>query len=156
MVTGVSVVDADETGLRLTQYEDVPAGFVALATGARPHAWLAGTGLRLHDGFVCVGPTLQSLSHPHVFACGDTAHLAFDPRPKAGVFAVRQGAVLADQMIRLATNQPLAHYHPQKDYLKLVSLGRRRAIAQKWGITLNLPGLWALKRHIDLKFMENS
>ena len=156
VVTGVSVVDADETGLRLTQYEDVPAGFVALATGARPHAWLAGTGLRLHDGFVCVGPTLQSLSHPHVFACGDTAHLAFDPRPKAGVFAVRQGAVLADQMIRLATNQPLAHYHPQKDYLKLVSLGRRRAIAQKWGITLNLPGLWALKRHIDLKFMENS
>ena len=156
VVTGVSVVDADETGLRLTQYEDVPAGFVALATGARPHAWLAGTGLRLHDGFVCVGPTLQSLSHPHVFACGDTAHLAFDPRPKAGVFAVRQGAVLADQMIRLATNQPLAHYHPQKDYLKLVSLGRRRAIAQKWGVTLNLPGLWALKRHIDLKFMENS
>jgi pyridine nucleotide-disulfide oxidoreductase family protein len=156
ILTGDSVVDADENGLRLTSHEDVPAGFVALATGARPQAWLAGTGLTLHDGFVSVSRTLQSVSHPRVFACGDTAHLTFDPRPKAGVFAVRQGAVLAEQFVRLAANQPLAHYHPQKDYLKLVSLGRRRAIAEKWGITLNLPGLWALKRHIDLKFMENS
>jgi selenide,water dikinase len=129
---------------------------VALATGARPQAWLAGTGLTLHDGFVSVGRTLQSISHPNVFACGDTAHLTFDPRPKAGVFAVRQGAVLAEQIARLAINQPLARYRPQNDYLKLVSLGRRRAIAEKWGITLNLPGLWALKRHIDLKFMDNS
>ena len=156
VISGASVVDAYENGLRLTSREDVPAGFVALATGARPHAWLAGTGLTLHDGFVSVGPTLQSVSHPQVFACGDTAHLTFDPRPKAGVFAVRQGAVLADQIVRLATHQPLARYRPQKDYLKLVSLGRRRAIAEKWGITLNLPGLWALKRHIDLKFMRNS
>ena len=156
VTTGASVVDADENGLRLTSREDVPAGFVALATGARPQAWLAGTGLTLHDGFVSVGPTLQSVSHPHVFACGDTAHLTFDPRPKAGVFAVRQGPVLAKQIIRLAANQPLARYHPQKDYLKLVSLGRRRAVAEKWGITLNVPGLWSLKRHIDMTFMKNA
>ena len=156
IVTGETVADADENGLRFSSREDVPAGFVALATGARPQAWLAGTGLTLHDGFVSVSQTLQSVSHPNVFACGDTAQLAFDPRPKAGVFAVRQGAVLAEQIVRLAANQPLARYRPQKDYLKLVSLGRRRAIAEKWGITLNLPGIWALKRHIDLKFMGNS
>lgn len=156
ILTGESVVDADENGLRLTSRADVPAGFVALATGARPQAWLAGTGLMLHDGFVSVGPTLQSVSHSHVFACGDTAHLTFDPRPKAGVFAVRQGPVLAEQLVRLAANQSLAQYHPQKDYLKLVSLGRRRAIAEKWGIALNVPGLWALKRYIDLKFMKNA
>jgi selenide, water dikinase len=154
--TGETVADANQSGLCLASREHVPAGFVALATGARPQAWLAGTGLTLHDGFVSVGRTLQSVSHPNVFASGDTAHLALDPRPKAGVFAVRQGAVLAEQIARLAINQPLAQYHPQKDYLKLVSLGRRRAIAEKWGITLNLPGLWALKRHIDLKFMDNS
>tara|TARA_R110002096_G_scaffold364009_1_gene557083 strand:- start:123 stop:317 length:195 start_codon:yes stop_codon:yes gene_type:complete len=62
--------------------------------------------------------------------------------------------VLADQIIRLAANQPLIQYRPQKDYLKLVSLGRRRAIAEKWGIALNLPGIWALKRHIDFDFMK--
>ena len=67
---------------------------------------------------------------------------------------MRQGAVLAEQITRLATNQPLTRYHPQKDYLKLVSLGRRRAIAEKWGIALNLPGIWALKRHIDFDFMK--
>jgi len=153
---GEPVADADGTCVRLASGMSVPASFVALATGARPQSWLAGTGLALHDGFVSVGPTLQSISHPHVFACGDTAHLTFSPRPKAGVFAVRQGAVLAEQIVRLAANRPLSEYSPQTDYLKLVSLGRRRAIAEKWGISLNLPGMWALKRHIDFDFMKGA
>lgn len=153
--TGEPVVDANATSVRLASGISVPASFVALATGARAQSWLGATGLALHDGFVSVGPTLQSVSHPHVFACGDTAHLTFSPRPKAGVFAVRQGGVLAEQIARLATNRPLARYRPQTDYLKLVSLGRRRAIAEKWGIALNLPGLWTLKRHIDFSFMTD-
>jgi selenide, water dikinase len=153
---GEPVAHADATCIRLASGMSVPASFVALATGARPQPWLAGTGLALHDGFVSVGPTLQSISHPHVFACGDTAHLTFSPRPKAGVFAVRQGAVLAEQIVRLAANRPLSVYSPQTDYLKLVSLGRRRAIAEKWGICLNLPGMWALKRHIDFDFMKDT
>ncbi|MEQ9435520.1 FAD-dependent oxidoreductase [Hyphomonas sp.] len=153
---GEPVVDADETLVRLASGESVPARFVALATGARPQSWLAGTGLALNDGFVSVSPTLQSISHPHIFACGDTAHLTFSPRPKAGVFAVRQGAVLAEQIGRLAANRALSEYHPQTDYLKLVSLGRRRAIAEKWGVSLNLPGMWSLKRHIDFDFMKDN
>jgi selenide,water dikinase len=153
---GEPVADAEGTFIRLASGASVPASFVALATGARPHEWLSGTGLTLHDGFVSVGPTLQSISHPHVFACGDTAHLTFDPRPKAGVFAVRQGVVLAEQINRLANNHPLTDYRPQKDYLKLVSLGRRRAIAEKWNVCLNLPGFWALKRYIDMNFMKNT
>ena len=51
---------------------------------------------------------------------------------------------------------PRPTYSPQTDYLKLVSLGRRRAIAEKWGISLNLPGMWALKRHIDFDFMKDN
>ena len=153
---GEPVVDADGTSVQLGSGQVVLASFIALATGARPHPWLSDTGLDLHDGFVSVGPTLQSISHPHVFACGDTAHLGFSPRPKAGVFAVRQGATLAEQIMRLAGNRPLTEYRPQADYLKLVSLGRRRAIAEKWGIALNLPGLWALKRKIDFDFMKEN
>ena len=38
-------------------------------------------------------PTLESTNVRDVFACGDVCHLVHDPRPKAGVFAVRAGYV---------------------------------------------------------------
>lgn len=38
-----------------------------------------------------VQTNLQSRNSPDVFACGDVAHLVDNPRPKAGVFAVRAG-----------------------------------------------------------------
>lgn len=153
--TGASVTHASNETLTLDSRNRVPSCFTALATGARPHAWLAQAGMATHEGFVVVDPTLRSVSHPEIFACGDTAHLGFDPRPKAGVYAVRQGPVLAEQITRLAKGEALTIYRPQSDYLKLISLGRRRAVAEKWGLAFNLPGLWSLKRHIDLKFMKN-
>lgn len=153
--TAVSVTHATHETLTLDSGAAVPSCFTALATGARPHAWLAKAGLTTHEGFVVVDATLRSVSHSEIFACGDTAHLGFDPRPKAGVYAVRQGPVLAEQIIRLLKGETLTTYRPQSDYLKLISLGRRRAVAEKWGLAFNLPGLWSLKRHIDLKFMEN-
>jgi hypothetical protein len=43
------------------------------------------------DGFLAIKPTLQSDGGPpEVFAAGDVASCAEYPRPKAGVFAVRQ------------------------------------------------------------------
>ena len=153
--TGVSVPHATSGMLTLDSGAQVPSYFTALATGARPHAWLAQAGMATHKGFVIVDQTLRSVSHPEIFACGDTAHLGFDPRPKAGVYAVRQGPVLAEQITRLAKGEALTIYRPQSDYLKLISLGRRRAVAEKWGLAFNLPGLWSLKRHIDLRFMKN-
>ena len=152
---GVFATNATAQALTLNSGETVPSYFTALASGARPYPWLAETGLETNDGFVVVDETLRSVSHPAIFACGDTAHLRFEPKPKAGVYAVRQGPVLAEQIMRLVKDEALTTYRPQSDYLKLISLGRRRALAEKWGLTLNLPGLWSLKRHIDLKFMEN-
>ena len=153
--TGVFATSATAEALILNSGETVLSCFTALASGARPYPWLTETGLETQKGFVVVDETLRSVSHPAIFACGDTAHLGFAPKPKAGVYAVRQGPVLAEQIIRLVKGEALTVYRPQSDYLKLISLGRRRALAEKWGLTLNLPGLWSLKRYIDLKFMEN-
>ena len=61
--------------------------------GAQP--WLASAGLALDaGGFIRVASTLQSVTHPAIFAAGDVAALP-QPRPKAGVFAVRAGPPLA-------------------------------------------------------------
>ena len=54
-------------------------------------SWLAETGLPVDkDGFLLVNDCLQSDGGPpDVFAAGDVASNSRNPRPKAGVFAVR-------------------------------------------------------------------
>jgi NADH dehydrogenase FAD-containing subunit len=122
---------------------------VVWATGAAAPAWLEGSGLALDDrGFVRVDPTLRSLSHDRVFAAGDVAALA-DPRPKAGVFAVRQGPVLAENLRRHLATRPLHRCRPQERWLSLVATGPRHAIAIRGGLAVEGRWVWRWKDWID-------
>lgn len=137
---------------------DLPDGplrsdFAVAVAGALPQAWLRDTGLALTDGFVAVGPTLQS-SNPAVFAAGDCAHLSHAPRPKAGVYAVRQAPVLFHNLRAALSGKPnLRPYNPQSGYLKLISLGDKAALAEKAGIVWQGRWVWTLKDRIDRAFM---
>jgi selenide,water dikinase len=61
-------------------------------TQAGAAAWLRHTGLPTDgQGFLAISDCLQSEGGPaEVFAAGDVASCAKHPRPKAGVYAVRQ------------------------------------------------------------------
>lgn len=131
----------------------LPSDFTLSVAGGQPQAWLATTGLELTDGFLTVGPTLQT-SDPAILAAGDTAHLSHAPRPKAGVYAVREAPILFDNLrALLAGKSALRSYRPQKDYLKLISTGDRRAVADKFGLRAGGGWLWQWKDRIDRKFM---
>ena len=148
-ITGVTA-----EGLRLADGGEIAAQFITGAASARPHGWLQTTGLALTHGFVSVSPTLQS-SDPDIFAAGDCAHMAETPRPKAGVFAVRQAPVLFDNLRkRLSGEGTPRPYRPQRDYLKLISLGEKSALADRFGLALSGPALWRWKDHIDQSFMR--
>ncbi|MCE5974453.1 selenide, water dikinase SelD [Sinirhodobacter sp. WL0062] len=152
LVENARLTEARADGLRLSNGTFEPAEFI-LGTGAtKPADWLPGTGLDLHEGFVSVGPTLQS-SDPAIFAAGDIAHLAWAPRPKAGVYAVREAPVLFDNLRAAVSGRAMRSYRPQRDYLKLISTGDQRAVADKWGLPLDGAWLWRWKDRIDRRFM---
>jgi len=151
--TEVTEVAAD--AVVLTDGRRLPSDLTVGVAGARPQGWLAETGLQLSDGFITVEPTLRARGHDHIYAVGDCAHLAHAPRPKAGVFAVRQAPVLYDNLVAALSGQGHPRrYDPQRDYLKLISLGGKAALADKWGIPWQGRALWRLKDRIDRKFMD--
>ena len=153
LVEHAEVAEVSPDAVRLTDGTLVPSDFTTGAAGARPHDWIADIGLELHEGSIIVGPTLQT-SDPDVFAVGDCAHLSHDPRPKAGVFAVRQAPYLFDNLRTRLSDGKMRNYHPQKDYLKLISLGAKEALAEKLGTARRSKLLWQWKNHIDRTFMN--
>lgn len=125
-------------------------------TQASPALWLKETGLPLaDDGFLAVNNYLQSDGGPpEVFAVGDVATMTHHPRPKAGVYAVRAGPPLTDNLIRYLTGLSLTPYIPQTTNLALVTTGRKHCIASKGWFGTQGDYLWGLKDKIDRAFME--
>ncbi|MBA4326046.1 MAG: selenide, water dikinase SelD [Rhodobacter sp.] len=150
---GVRVAEVRAGSVLLAGGEEIGSDFTLTATGARPHGWLAKTGLRHDGGFLVTDATLRT-SDPQVFASGDCAGIRGDPRPKAGVFAVRAAKVLHRNLRAALTGKPLQAFRPQADYLKLISLGEKAAVAEKWGLALSGPRFWRLKDRIDRSFMD--
>jgi pyridine nucleotide-disulfide oxidoreductase family protein len=129
---------------------DVPV----LATGAEAPPWLAGSGLALDaQGFVCTGATLQSTSHPEVFAVGDVSVRPDAPHPRSGVYAVRAGPPLALNLRRLLGGGPLQPHTPQKRTLNLIACGEKSAIVAWGGWSAQGRWAWWWKDRIDRAFM---
>ncbi|WP_425092895.1 selenide, water dikinase SelD [Tropicimonas sp. S265A] len=154
VLTHTRAREVTETLVRLDNGSNLPADLVIGATGARPQDWLATTGLSLHDGFIEVDHWLRTIKDPTVFAVGDCAHLGFAPRPKAGVYAVRQAKILHHNIRADLTGSHRKLYHPQRDYLKLISTGRKAAVLDRSGIALKGDCVWRLKDRIDRAFMD--
>ncbi|MDM7933294.1 selenide, water dikinase SelD [Tabrizicola sp.] len=150
---GAEVTEVGADSVTLSTGEAIGSDFTLTATGARPQPWLADTGLVLDQGFLTTDATLRS-SDPRIFASGDCATITGDPRPKAGVFAVRAAPVLLHNLRATLAGQPLRAFRPQTDYLKLISLGGKSATAEKWRLSFTGPRLWRLKDRIDRAFMD--
>jgi selenide,water dikinase len=134
-----------------------PAAFDTLiwCTGASAAPWLAQSGLSVDGrGFMRIEDTLQSSSHPNVFGAGDIATQINHPRPKAGVYAVRQGPVLTDNLLAFAAGRQLRRHKPQRKFLSMMALGPQTAVAERNGISLSGDWVWRWKDRIDRQFMR--
>ncbi len=140
--------------LRLSGGGGIAADEVLWATGVVAAPFLAASGLACDEaGCVIVEATLQSRSHKGVFAAGDCASVLGAARPKAGVWAVRAGAPLAENLRRAAMGQALWAWSPQRHALAILGLGGGQAVA--WRGRFAIAGGWvaAWKRRIDRRWM---
>lgn len=124
-------------------------------TQASAANWVKDSGIATDEkGFILVNDNLQSISHPLIFAAGDIATMINYHLPKAGVFAVRQGKPLYENLRRLILHKSLKPYKPQKEYLSLIGIGDGRASATRGNFTLPPHQLlWHWKDCIDRQFM---
>ena len=154
--TGVMVAAAEEGRVRLESGELVPADSLIWAVGAGSLDLFRDSGLPLDErGFVLTRPTLQTVGDERIFAVGDCATLEKWPgTPKAGVYAVRQGPFIADNLRRAVVGRPLRRYRPQPDFLTLLNLGDGNALGAKWGGSFEGRWVMRLKDRIDRKFMR--
>ena len=142
VLEGKTVERIEPTRLRLIGGELIDTQLTVLATGFSPVALVQKTDLaRTTNGSIHVNVNLQSSNHPHIFAAGDCAQIADLLMPKSNVFSVPQGATLTTNLLATMTNAPLAPYRHAPTVLDMLSLGDKRAIATRGG--LSTAGGWA-------------
>ncbi len=140
--------------LQTTTGASFAADEIIWVTRAGGAAWLQRTGLALDsDGFIQVTDTLQTVTDPDIFAAGDIASMVNYKLEKAGVFAVRQGKPLTENLRRAVGGVALEAYRPQTSWLALISTGDQYAVASRGWLGFAGAWVWRWKDWIDRRFM---
>ena len=128
---------------------------LVLASGLTAVPIIAALGLPIADhGRLRVGPTLQSMADPTVFAVGDCSVVDGAPRPAAGVFGVRAAPVLLHNLAALGHGGSMRRYQPQRHWLSIMDLGDGNGLAIRGRFWWMGPAALALKRRLDLGFID--
>jgi selenide,water dikinase len=154
LACGVRALGFADRWLGLSDGSALEADAALWANGSVGPALLDASGLACDaDGCVIVAPTLASISHAGIFATGDCASVQGAPRPKAGVWAMRAGPVLAENLHRAAQGKKLRRWRPQRSALAILGLGDGRALAWRYGAALSGEVIWRWKDRIDRSWM---
>ncbi|MEL0030948.1 MAG: bifunctional NADH dehydrogenase FAD-containing subunit/selenide, water dikinase SelD, partial [Betaproteobacteria bacterium] len=85
---------------------------------------------------------------------GDISSIDNQTYPKSGVYAVKQGPVLATNIENQINEVDLIPYRPQKHSLAILSTGGKHAVASRSLFCTSGKWVWHLKDYIDRRFMR--
>ena len=154
-VEGSGSGEGARDGVRLESGDRIPADLVVWTTGAAPPPLLAGSSLPLDsDGFFAVDATLRATDGSPVWGAGDCVSVAGHDIPRAGVYAVRQGPVLARNLRAAVAGEEPREYDPQSSFLSLLNTADDRALLRWWRIVYHGRTAWWLKDWIDRRWVE--
>jgi len=154
IVSGRRVVGADRERVWLDGATAIETDLIVWVTSASAPPLLLSLGLPTDSrGFLLTDACLQTTAGAPVFAVGDSGTIAGVSTPKAGVYAVRQGPVLWENIRRMLAGAPLRPYVPQRDFLRLLNTGDGRAIGEWKGLSFEGRWCWWWKDWIDRRFM---
>lgn len=155
VVAGHKVVRVAPTGVTLADGRMFEADVIVWATEASAPPLLARFDLpRDPRGFLLTGPTLQTVGDPAIFAVGDSGSIVGTTTPRAGVYAVRQGPILWENIGHAVAGTPLRTYRPQPGFLTLLNTGDGRAVGEWRRFSFEGAWCWRLKDAIDRRFMR--
>ena len=151
---GSGVIEVGSRFVRLRNGLEFATDAVFWAAGSAAHPFIAASGLAADArGYLLTNDRLQSISHADVFGAGDCATSQMHPVPKAGVFAVRAGPVLAANLRAALEGRALRTHVPSRRYLALISAGDRYAIGTRDGFSFEGEWVWRWKDRIDRAFV---
>jgi len=151
------VIGRDAGLCRLSNGADLPCEMLVLAGGLRAPQLGSRLGLATDEkDRIRVGPGLQAKDHPQVSAAGDCAVLDHAPRPMVGVFGVRAAPVLLNNLLASAGCAAPRAYRPQRRWLSIMDLGDGTGLALRGPFWWRGRAALALKRRIDLGFVDRA
>jgi selenide,water dikinase len=168
--TTVDAVDAVGDGARVKMASGRDGGAtmdvdaVLWATGAVGAPLLRESGLSTDErGFLHVGPSLRTPTHPRIFAAGDCATIPGLDLDKVGVHAVKQGPLLRRNLERsvrglargaVPSESDLAAFRPYPVAPLLLSTGAQEAVWTAGPLWVAHSGLLRLKHWIDRRWIR--
>jgi selenide,water dikinase len=153
---GASVASVSEEALTLADGTQVPSACTVWLAGAAAPSVIAESPLPHGAGrFLQVDATLRAVDGSPVWGAGDCIALEGAPwMPRSGVYAVRQGPVLAHNLRAALDGRPPRAYRPQRSALALLATGDDRAILAWRALAAEGRWVWTLKDAIDRRWVR--
>lgn len=145
-----------EMAVQLASGESLAANTIISTIGTQPNILVSALGLPAERGRIKVAADLSVPGHAGIWALGDCALVpnAHDgkPAPPTAQFAVREGGLLADNLLavlRGQQTQPFSH----RSQGAMASIGHMKGVAQAFGMPLSGLPAWLLWRAYYLSQM---
>ncbi len=128
---------------------------IFVAVGVKPSPVFLKSGIPTGpDGGLLVNRYLQSTAYSNIFGGGDCIHFQESPLDRVGVYAVRQNAVIWNNLMAALEGDALQPFDPGGGYLLIFNLGDGRGIFYKRPILFGGRLAFIIKDYIDRKFMR--